>query len=283
MYIVRFLHQTTTVKSPKIYSITLYIVRFLHQTTTSATDDTLVNGCISSVSYIKPQLSSGQRKGLLVVYRPFPTSNHNFLLLVLSMLLVVYRPFPTSNHNRYADYKKDMLVVYRPFPTSNHNLWKNVDISKELYIVRFLHQTTTSGCLGWGVPKLYIVRFLHQTTTGGHLLLLCLRLYIVRFLHQTTTTAPSCELFAALYIVRFLHQTTTDRDFISLFNQLYIVRFLHQTTTLFLLTHWLLSCISSVSYIKPQLKLPFAFSAIVVYRPFPTSNHNARTLYLDST
>ena len=35
------------------------------------------------------------------------------------------------------------LVVYRTIPTSNHNRLERGDISIELYIVLFLHQTTT--------------------------------------------------------------------------------------------------------------------------------------------
>ena len=101
--------------------------------------------CISSVSYIKPQQKSWHSFHCSVVYRPFPTSNHNqgiavsrisrlyivrFLhqtttlnhLLIL-LIPVVYRPFPTSNHNHAVAKYADEYVVYRPFPTSNHNSW----------------------------------------------------------------------------------------------------------------------------------------------------------------
>ena len=56
-----------------------------------------------------------------------------------------------------------------------------------------------------------------------------------------------------LYIVRFLHQTTTTYNNAHLPHVLYIVRFLHQTTTVATLHRGMTSCISSVSYIKPQL------------------------------
>ena len=65
--------------------------------------------------------------------------------------------------NAYADYNKK--VVYRPFPTSNHNFILTRRNSTMLYIVRFLHQTTTDATKGDVIPWLYIVRFLHQTTT----------------------------------------------------------------------------------------------------------------------
>ena len=143
-------------------------------------------------------------------------------------------------------------VVYRPFPTSNHNLANQLRILMLLYIVRFLHQTTTTRLL-------YLEKVL---------------LYIVRFLHQTTTPLASCFFASSLYIVRFLHQTTTNTDHLPFVRMLYIVRFLHQTTTVIMIMRTILRCISSVSYIKPQLRYAFAYLLRVVYRPFPTSNHN---------
>ena len=58
-----------------------------------------------------------------------------------------------------------LTVVYRPFPTSNHNRQIEYDNYKRLYIVRFLHQTTTYAAKYTTKDMLYIVRFLHQTTT----------------------------------------------------------------------------------------------------------------------
>ena len=122
LYIVRFLHQTTTCQLLNAFSMMLYIVRFLHQTTTG----------------VPPLVSCS-----LVVYRPFPTSNHNRDIQHPDRDQVVYRPFPTSNHNYNEDVNEASVVVYRPFPTSNHNYLAGTSISHMLYIVRFLHQTTT--------------------------------------------------------------------------------------------------------------------------------------------
>ena len=101
-----------------------------------------------------------------VVYRPFPTSNHNSECSYKYLSPVVYRPFPTSNHNKISTNNKNISVVYRPFPTSNHNPGAKDKLEKGLYIVRFLHQTTTVCVSLTNVYKLYIVRFLHQTTTA---------------------------------------------------------------------------------------------------------------------
>ncbi len=160
---------------------------FLHQTTTRRRNRTIRLSCMSFVSYIKPQLQPIFCKKLHVVYRSFPTSNHN----------------------------------------SNLSFVKNCT----LYIVRFLHQTTTVVILLLGMTMLYIVRFLHQTTTCRMVGEILNKLYIVRFLHQTTTAEQITSAKAVLYIVRFLHQTTTV-TYILFYNLwLYIVRFLHQTTT----------------------------------------------------
>ena len=58
--------------------------------------------------------------------------------------------------------------------------------------------------------------------------------------------------------------------------RLYIFRFLHQTTTIRYLNLMMKSCISFVSYIKPQLDQIKVSIEIVVYLSFPTSNHNRR-------
>ena len=121
-----------------------------------------------------------------------------------------------------------------------------------LYIVLFLHQTTTYECSFSYNDRLYIVLFLHQTTTFRLMLLYFLLLYIVLFLHQTTTLQRSYCSGYALYIVLFLHQTTTSRVYYFL----------------------ALCCISYYSYIKPQLWLIHLISVLVVYRTIPTSNHN---------
>ena len=36
-----------------------------------------------------------------------------------------------------------LVVVYRTIPTSNHNLWLAIHFTLMLYIILFLHQTTT--------------------------------------------------------------------------------------------------------------------------------------------
>ena len=57
--------------------------------------------------------------------------------------VVVYRTIPTSNHNHQATKDQNAYVVYRTIPTSNHNQVERHSQERGLYIVLFLHQTTT--------------------------------------------------------------------------------------------------------------------------------------------
>ena len=80
-----------------------------------------LSGCISFVSYIKPQPLSHNRKPVTVVYLSFPTSNHNYTDNDGEIKTVVYLSFPTSNHNVSRGAPIAERVVYLSFPTSNHN------------------------------------------------------------------------------------------------------------------------------------------------------------------
>ena len=121
----------------------LYIILFLHQTTTFLRLTYLENRCISSFSYIKPQLDQSLTCFHIVVYHPFPTSNHNQLRKRVLYVVVVYHPFPTSNHNSVTAFSYPGM----------------------LYIILFLHQTTTGFTLLCWEHWLYIILFPHQTTT----------------------------------------------------------------------------------------------------------------------
>ena len=99
LYIVLFLHQTTTKSNPWVILRKLYIVLFLHQTTTVQLILIAFLRCISYYSYIKPQRTITPSSFPSVVYRTIPTSNHNYLRRIPKKTVVVYRTIPTSNHN----------------------------------------------------------------------------------------------------------------------------------------------------------------------------------------
>ena len=146
----------------------LYIVLFLHQTTTAFEYCRFCSCCISYYSYIKPQLLICLGNFLRVVYRTIPTSNHNLEAKWNGRVNVVYRTIPTSNHNFLELFMEMVGVVYRTIPTSNHNPRSFDQKAVLLYIVLFLHQTTTVDLCYPRDLELYIVLFLHQTTTYLH-------------------------------------------------------------------------------------------------------------------
>ena len=99
--------------------------------------------CISSYSYIKPQRwlkAYGER-----------------LRCISSYSYIKPQPVLLAGHAHQ--------VVYHPIPTSNHNDRDVRSLTFQLYIILFLHQTTTAmlGRSYWLL--LYIILFLHQTTT----------------------------------------------------------------------------------------------------------------------
>ena len=121
--------------------------------------------CLSSCSYIKPQHNNVGAAQTQVVYHLVPTSNHNecgnfradgpvvYHLVPTSnhnshgqrprSSAVVYHLVPTSNHNGRGPFLSPPSVVYNLVPTSNHNLVMEIGHADELFIILFLHQTTT--------------------------------------------------------------------------------------------------------------------------------------------
>ena len=204
-----FLHQTTTFYLVTHLHDELFIILFLHQTTTLSGQRQTWLCCLSSCSYIKPQLSdfictfamcclsscsyikpqrrseSGYTVGVvyhlvptsnhndedvaqrdvLVVYHLVPTSNHNSSFYVRHTNVVVYHLVPTSNHNYTHWFMVCSLVVYHLVPTSNHNRLPKTSNGQRLFIILFLHQTTTRDAPTFSHSTLFIILFLHQTTT----------------------------------------------------------------------------------------------------------------------
>ena len=165
---------------------------------------------------------------------------------------VVYYSIPTSNHNVWVTSRTGQFVVYYSIPTSNHNCNVIIIPSFLLYIIPFLHQTTTECSISDNFGKLYIIPFLHQTTTACMKSKFQLELYIIPFLHQTTTSNRSVRDVTQLYIIPFLHQTTTQGFYIDTRK----------------------GCILFHSYIKPQPRTVLYVTLPVVYYSIPTSNHN---------
>ena len=122
-------------------------------------------------------------------------------------------------------------VVYHLVPTSNHNMSITVLSLGRLFIILFLHQTTTVLKLWQTAARLFIILFLHQTTTMSIVHFYLSLLFIILFLHQTTTIqripTPAERCLSSCSYIK--PQPTGDSSSFGM------------------------CCLSSCSYIKPQL------------------------------
>ena len=165
LYIILFLHQTTTRQHwccfhqgcisffsyikpqplPKYLVLAIGCISFFSyiKPQHNRAYNVRICSCISFFSYIKPQLISYYYSIQLCCISFFSYIKPQHYISPQFYLRVVYHSFPTSNHNMIALRSSIHPVVYHSFPTSNHNLFWGLFICFVLYIILFLHQTTT--------------------------------------------------------------------------------------------------------------------------------------------
>ena len=165
----------------------LFIILFLHQTTTYYLGSSVVLGCLSSCSYIKPQHHA---PGYFNLSRCLSSCSyikpqHESLTPQCIQSCLSSCSYIKPQQRTWCNHW--YLVVYHLVPTSNHNKRSKFRLSKLLFIILFLHQTTTIGVSTLIPNLLFIILFLHQTTTGRQEGERRRKLFIILFLHQTTT------------------------------------------------------------------------------------------------
>ena len=121
LYLIPFLHQTTTMSRRSLCLLTLYLIPFLHQTTTFQETISKSKRCILFHFYIKPQLGAYPSSDLIVVSYSISTSNHNLSDILTTMTFVVSYSISTSNHNAFLAISFGHGVVSYSISTSNHN------------------------------------------------------------------------------------------------------------------------------------------------------------------
>ena len=121
LYYIVSLHQTTTHERVAGKRNRLYYIVSLHQTTTQYIQARILDSCIISFLYIKPQ--------------PPPIITSRIMRCIISFLYI--KPQPSGSGEIQFD-----VVLYR-FSTSNHNQDAMKGIGIELYYIVSLHQTTT--------------------------------------------------------------------------------------------------------------------------------------------
>ena len=123
------------------------------------------DGCILFHFYIKPQL---YQVGRVFFWRcilfHFYIKPQHCVDYPVCMLVVSYS-ISTSNHNFPGQRINPGTVVSYSISTSNHNSHAERLLRMQLYLIPFLHQTTTPSNIHTGDTPLYLIPFLHQTTT----------------------------------------------------------------------------------------------------------------------
>ena len=230
LYLIPFLHQTTTF-SWRISTIGwLYLIPFLHQTTTCISPTRATSSCILFHFYIKPQL--------------------NFVCTFYT------------------------FVVSYSISTSNHNSERTKLERRALYLIPFLHQTTTEGATYIEYLKLYLIPFLHQTTTPTNAYRMEAGLYLIPFLHQTTTYSV---LFLPGIRCILFHFYIKPQPIARLFNRSEVVSYSISTSnhnSFTLGCFWLFVVSYSISTSNHNALVQIILILTVVSYSISTSNHN---------
>ena len=96
-------------------------------------------------------------------------------------------------------------VVSYSISTSNHNNLQSILLCLKLYLIPFLHQTTTVIIIGEKICWLYLIPFLHQTTTcfgiyRGYQCCILFHFYIKPQLLVPPQTCVECCILFHFYI-----------------------------------------------------------------------------------
>ena len=161
-----------------------------------------------SISTSNHNISVAAFERSIVVSYSISTSNHNIALLISQRRFVVSYSISTSNHNIEKRELLDTYVVSYSISTSNHNDRGIQSRSELLYLIPFLHQTTTCfyairyifGCILFHFyikPQPRVAGFRKPSVVS----------YSISTSNHNFCTIPIC-LFL-LYLIPFLHQTTT--------------------------------------------------------------------------
>ena len=121
--------------------------------------------CILFHFYIKPQLNVCCIDFCCVVSYSISTSNHNFIISTFALLKVVSYSISTSNHNLSSDVPFCQWVVSYSISTSNHNRPRLQNMYR--FVVSYSISTSNHNreIAKSAIHRLYLIPFLHQTTT----------------------------------------------------------------------------------------------------------------------
>ena len=186
-----------------------------------------------------------------VVSYSISTSNHNTVMRSLVASLVVSYSISTSNHNcRFALISASSVVSYS-ISTSNHNLSSGTITGKWLYLIPFLHQTTTFVIIILCFFSCILFHFYIKPQPSDceyRPIVSCILFHF--YIKPQLARCPQEHLQVVSYSI-----STSNHNWATLLPLLfllYLIPFLHQTTTMDDVSAKTICCILFHFYIKPQ-------------------------------
>ena len=252
MYLIEFLHQTTTVKSCSCTKSRCILLNFYIKPQLKPSKDFDQAGCILLNFYIKPQQCILAAFDRMVVSYWISTSNHNIEQSEyngIALYLIEFLHQTTTGPYLFAADRRCILLNFYIKPQHvqtvdvercgcillNFYIKPQLKPSKDFdqAVVSYWISTSNHNLSRRSLPPSPVVSYWISTSNHNFI--------------------PIVSYSQGLYLIEFLHQTTTTSDLVLILGMLYLIEFLHQTTTYMTVTSFSSRCILLNFYIKPQL------------------------------
>ena len=143
LYLIEFLHQTTTKARNKPKNVTLYLIEFLHQTTTNTFPVPLSFRCILLNFYIKPQRRTpwhvrNVRCILLNFYiKPQRRDDYRLILRILQPFDDSRNLLSVRRRSRFDVFFRISKNKYSKISQKNSNCWGISGLARSLFPQKF--------------------------------------------------------------------------------------------------------------------------------------------------
>ena len=235
LYLIEILHQTTTIRKQGMILDCCILSKFYIKPQHSPRLIVMLPRCILSKFYIKPQRRPQQPSCcsgcILSKFYIKPQLARQWLMVPC---VVSYRN-STSNHNSSVRLVFRTLVVSYRNSTSNHNYVN--PLSWQYLVVSYRNSTSN-----------------HNLDVGHKF-----RVVVVSYRNSTSNHNASIPPYPVDRVVSYRNSTSNHNlaDAYVTTKQLYLIEILHQTTTKSDEVEWYKGCILSKFYIKPQRRASY--------------------------
>ena len=231
LYLIEILHQTTTPGGPGHQNVSLYLIEILHQTTTSSSYHRLLQCCILSKFYIKPQHAPNTRQrpvGCILskfYIKPQPSGVKPFAALgcILSKFYIKPQPIIAELIRAISCILSKFYI--KPQRRSSMMCRGRSCILSKFYIKPQQVNTQKFPGLGCILSKFYIKPQPSAVSMTG--------VSVVSYRNSTSNHNTSLPLGSVSIVVSY-RNSTSNHNILSAHQHtqmLYLIEILHQTTT----------------------------------------------------